>query len=188
MSTGRTTAVLVIVLVVAAAAIAAFFVGVGPFESGGGAEDADPVSTTETGDITTAANGSVGGPNANGTDTADPNQPAYSFQVTDTERCGQTCRDVSVALTNNQDQTANNVTVFVRIFAGNSTNSEDQVWEGREDVGQMPASSTTNATKRVELSFTEGYEVQQNDGWITILTTVESDGETLTFTERRDVA
>jgi len=44
------------------------------------------------------------------------------------------------------------------------------------------------ATKRIQLSFGDAIAVKGASGWVTIETTVESDGETVTLTERRDVA
>jgi hypothetical protein len=94
---------------------------------------------------------------------------------------------VTSTLTNQQDTTAEDVTVYTRIYAGNGTDG-DQVWEGSESVGTLDASESYTATKRVELSFADAYAIDQEDGWITVQTTVETADQTVTFTEQRQVA
>jgi hypothetical protein len=42
--------------------------------------------------------------------------------------------------------------------------------------------------ERVELSLQEARKIDQENGWITILTTVESDDTTVTFQESEQVA
>ncbi|WP_313691448.1 hypothetical protein [Halorarum halobium] len=178
----RVAAVAVVVLLVAVGAAAAFFVGVGPFAPSGDSEDLGEFPTG-----TPVESGGSGGAGGSG-DGSGQSLPAYYFQVTDTETCGRTCRDVTVELTNNREETATGITVYVRMFAGNSTDSGDRIWQGKEDVGEMDAGATTTATKRVKLTYAEGYRVRQNDGWVTIRTTVRSEDVTLTFSERRQVA
>lgn len=114
--------------------------------------------------------------------------PPYSFTVQSIEKCGQTCRDVTVKLTNERNETATGVTIYTRIYAGNSTDASDKVWEGSREVGTLEAGASTTETQRVQLSVSDAYAVRQNDGWITILTTIESDDVTITFKQRRDVA
>ncbi|MFC6942078.1 hypothetical protein ACFQE8_19215 [Salinirubellus sp. GCM10025818] len=127
--------------------------------------------------------GSDGGASA---DTPAP--PPYGFDVLRTENCGNTCRDVTVRLTNNRDATANDVVVTTRIYAGNSTGEDARVWEGRRDVGTLEPEGSTTATERVSLSYFEALSIKQKGGWITIVTTVESEGITRRFEERRQVA
>lgn len=114
--------------------------------------------------------------------------PPFAFSIDRIEDCGATCRDVTVTLFNEQNETAENVTVYTRVYAGNSTAEDDRVWQGKEDVGTLDADSSVTKTQRVSLSYADGYAVKQNDGWVTIVTTVQSDDETVTFEERRDVA
>lgn len=110
----------------------------------------------------------------------------FALSIDDIEECGETCRDVTITLVNEQSTTANDVTVYTRIFAGNGTDG-DVVWSGEESLGTLAASESVTATKRVELSLTDAYAVNQADGWITIQTTIQSETETMTVTERRDV-
>lgn len=172
---------LVVALVLVGAVVA---LGAGPF---GGENDSDFVGdggadgTTQTPPPTGTVYTDMSG--GDGTAT----QPPFTFEIVRIEQCGQTCRDVTVTLYNNQNETATNVSVFTRIYAGNSTAGDDKVWEGTKDVGEMASDSSVTRTQRVKLSTTEGFQVQQNDGWITLLVTVSSSDTTITFKERRNV-
>jgi hypothetical protein len=107
--------------------------------------------------------------------------------VLGTEPCGNTCRDVTVRLTNNRNATAEDLTVRTRIYAGNTTDRNARVWEGQSDVGTLEAGASTTETARVSLSYFEAASVQRKGGWVTIVTTVESEGVTESFRERRNV-
>lgn len=118
----------------------------------------------------------------------DSDVPPFSFTVDEIEECGQTCRDVTATLTSDRNETASEVTVYIRIFAGeNSTDPDDLVWEGTEEVGTLEAGGTHTTTERIDLSLWDARKVEQNDGWITILTTIESDEETITFSDSERV-
>jgi len=189
--------VVAVVFVVTLGGAAAFLVGIGPLgDIGGGSSDTVTETPESTGTVYGDVGGTDGGDGDGGTDgerTASDDSagtesvPPYTFAVEAIEECGQTCRDVTVRLDNNRNEPGTGITVYTRIFAGNSTDPGDKVWEGRRDVGTLEAGSSTTETSRVELSYSEGYQIQQADGWITILTTVESDDVTITFSERRDV-
>lgn len=45
----------------------------------------------------------------------------------DVEECGQTCRDVTSTLSNNQDETATGVTVYTRVFAGEDNTAQEDL-------------------------------------------------------------
>lgn len=163
------------------------------FGGGGGTTDATPESTEAAQDGTANA-GSSGGESGNASETTAANAsttqqsgPPFTFTVQSIENCGTTCRDVTVKLTNNTDQTAKNVEVYTRIFAGKTTKQGAKIFEERRQVGDIPAGGSKTETTRVKLSYSEGFKVQQNDGWITILTTVSSEERTFTFKQQRDV-
>ncbi|MFC7098066.1 hypothetical protein [Halobaculum marinum] len=192
MSTKGILAVLAIVGVVAVGGAAAFVAGIGPLgDLGGGGSDTVTETPQSTGTVYDDAgadgSGDAAADSASAGDDDTNSLPPYTFAVQSIEQCGQTCRDVTVRLDNNRNETATGVSVFTRIYAGNSTDQGDMVWEGKRDVGAMDAGGSTTETSRVELSFSEAYQVQQADGWITIVTTIESDDVTITFRERRDV-
>lgn len=177
--------VLVAVAVVVGGAVA---LGVGPFgqpgDSGGGMDGGAGDGETSATTTTAIPTGTV----YTRTPGAGEELPPFSFTIDRIEECGRTCRDVTVTLYNNQNDTARNVTVYTRIYAGNSTAEGDRVWKGQEDVGTMAANSSATRTQRVDLTTSEAFKVQQNDGWITIVTTIRSDEATITFKNRRDVA
>lgn len=62
-----------------------------------------------------------------------------------------------------------------------TSEADDLVWEGSADVGTLAAGASHTSTERVELSYQDGLSVERNAGWITIVTTVEFDGHTVTF-------
>jgi hypothetical protein len=109
---------------------------------------------------------------------------SFEFGVRETEPCGRTCRDVTVALTNTGGTAATNVTIFTRVFAGNTTTDRSLIWDEQEAVGTLAAGRTVTSTRRIELGFGEAAAVWNNDGWITVVTVVTSDDDTARFTQR----
>jgi hypothetical protein len=168
--------VVVGVLVLGGGALA---MGVGPAPGGGSGDDVGsfPTATPGDGGVEPAADGD-----------RDPLGPQFRFRITSVESCGQTCREVTGSLRNGADEPAENVTVYSRIFVGNSTAEDDVVWSGRERVGRLGAGATHASTRTVELSYQEALAVQQADGVVTVQTTVRSANDTVTFTEQRTVA
>lgn len=186
---------IVVMLAMAVAAAGGFALAESGVDLPGEGEETDePFPTATDGGTASTVDGSGGGsgsettatPTADGT-TATPVEQPYALTIDSVEECGTTCRDVTVSLTNQGSEDATDVTVYTRVFAGNSTAESDEVWRGSEDVGTLSAGETTTSTKRVELSFEEAYAVDQADGWVTIQTTIETDDGTVTFTERRNV-
>jgi len=113
----------------------------------------------------------------------------FSFTIDRIEECDQTCRDVTVTLSNNRNTTATGITVYTRIYAGqNNTAEDDIVWEQKRDVGSLDAGESRTTTERVELTLQEGLQIEQRDGWITVVTTVESDQDIVTFSDSKQVA
>lgn len=165
-----------VVLLLAAGLAAAVFYGVGPAPGG-------PESGEQLTDIPPAtSDGSGTGPTATAL-------PPFSLSIIEIEDCGQTCRDVTATLQNNQDGTATGVTVSTRVFAGqDNTAEEDLVWQGKEQVGTLEAGASHTTTRRVALSLLEANKVQQNNGWITIVTTVQTDDRRVTFQDSKQVA
>lgn len=163
---------LVVALVAGGAAFAA---GVGPAPGGSDdpAEESFPTATAT--------------PTGSTSDGAATASPAFEFVIDRMESCGRTCRDVTSTLRNGGDARATGVAVRTRVFVGNGTDG-DVAWSGRERVGTLAAGGSYTATRRVELSYSEGLAVRRADGWITIQTTVTSDRRTVTFTDRRRVA
>lgn len=175
--------------------------GIGPFAGDDGDIQDSPTATSTPLEVTENGGGSDGGVTDGGADGGDggddspgggqttaeptPQQP-FDMQIESIESCGQTCRDVTATLENQQDQQATGVTVHTRIHEGNGTDG-DVVWEGTHEVGTLGAGEADTETQRVELSYFDAYEIQQNGGWITIVTSIDTDRRTVTFQERWDV-
>lgn len=170
----------VAVIVVVAAGAYAVFTGAGPVPGTGDSGNASSYPTASSGN-TYNDSGSGGSGGSGG-----PNGPPFTFTVDGITQCGQTCRNVTVTIYNNQTSPAENVTVYSKIYAGNNTNPDNRVWSGKKDVGHLDADGTYTGVETVKLSYAEGYKVKQHDGWITILTTVKSNDETVTFKMHRD--
>lgn len=113
--------------------------------------------------------------------------PPFEMEIESVESCGQTCRDVTATLVNNQNRRATGVTVYTQIYAGEDTEG-DVMWEGTQEVGSLGPGAEETDTKRVELGYMDAMAVQRNDGRITIQLTVETDRRTITFLEHRDVS
>ncbi|WP_148414429.1 hypothetical protein [Haloferax sp. KTX1] len=192
----RTLLVAATVLVLLTAGVSAAFVtGVGPF-SDDDAESDEPFPTKTTAPPDDDG-GDSGGSDSSDSDSSDSNSggdaaesesvPPFGVVVDNIENCGQTCRDVTSTITNQQDADSSGVTVYSRIFVGNSTDPDDEVWRGSQAVGDLAEGESYTTTKRVKLSYSEAFAVRQADGWITVQTTIETDDRTLTYTEQRDV-
>ncbi|MFC7128252.1 hypothetical protein [Haloferax chudinovii] len=203
----RTLLVAATVLVLLTVGLSAAFVtGVGPFADTTSDDDSDgafPTRTTappndDSGDSGGSDNIDTGGNDTGGNDTgrtdsggdaaATESVPPFAVAVDDIEKCGRTCRDVTSTITNQQDAGSSGVTVYSRIFVGNGTDPDDEVWRGSQAVGDLAAGESYTTTKRVKLSYSEAFAVRQADGWITVQTTIETDDRTLTYTEQRHVA
>lgn len=120
-------------------------------------------------------------------DRAGTAEPPLAFSVGEIDDCGETCRDVTATVENTQDEPAESVTITTSIFAGENS-TEEVVWEGTEDVGTLAAGESHTSTKRVSLSLGEAYAIDGEDGWITIVTTIDAEDETVTVRESRQVA
>jgi hypothetical protein len=190
-------AVVGVLSLVAAGVLGAFATGFGPAPGGDSGSDVEsfPTATpaeTAGGDgagetaTATTADGDGAGETATPTATT-ATTPPFTFSIDSIEECGRTCRDVTSTLTNRQDATAENVTVYTRVFVGNGTDG-DVVWEGSEPVGTLDAGESYTATRRVELSYSDALTIQQSGGWITVQTTVQTDDRTVTFSDQRQVA
>ncbi|WP_224332817.1 hypothetical protein [Haloprofundus halobius] len=114
-------------------------------------------------------------------------QDAYDqplrFSVGEIDECGTTCRDVTAHVKNTGNESVNDVDVTVRLFA-----DDDEVWDGSVEVGSVDAAETQEQTIRVELGYTDAYKIKQNDGYVTVRTTVTTADGTFEFEERRKVA
>jgi len=175
---------ILVVLLLGVAGGVALFTGVGPVP--GGADDDEQLTDFPTATSHPEPNDSVAPPTSN--EAATEVQP-FSFTIDRIEECGVTCRDVTATLHNTKDETATGVTVYSRIFAGqDNSDPDDIVWEGTQDVGALEAGGSYTSTRRVELSLQESVKIQSSNGWITIITTVESDADTVTFRDSMQVA
>ena len=134
-------------------------------------------STTAESDLSATAPTTTVGPNET-TDT-----PATTMQVRSIESCGRRCRDVTVALSNEGEAAARNVRVVTTV-----TTDGALVWEGRSEVGRLPAGDTVTRTRTVEVGYADAARIEANDGVIRIETTIRTANGTRTFTERRDVS
>jgi hypothetical protein len=179
----------VIVLVVLVGGVGAVFLGVGPAPGGdSGAELTDFPTATSQPTAMSSSGTQAPDTTAAATPTATP-QPPYTFAIQSIEECGRTCRDVTAELANNRETDAESVVTYTRIFAGQDTTAtEDLIWENRTTVGTIAAGATARSTQRVALSLQEGLAIENAGGWITILTTVQSAEETVTFRNSEQVA
>lgn len=161
---------------------AAVYTGVGP--APGGADSGDQLTDFPTASPSADGAGDTGADSTTATET-----PPFSFTIDGVEECGQTCRDVTASLHNQQETTATGTTVFTRIYAGqDNSDSADLVWEGKEEVGTLEAGGSHTSTERVELSLQDAQKINQQDGWITMVTTVQTDERTVTFRDSEQVA
>lgn len=109
-------------------------------------------------------------------------KPPFSFHIKQIEDCGQTCREVTASITNNQEATAEGVVVRSVIYTGG-----DKIWEGQNTLGDIATDEQVTDTKTVKLGYMAAYKVKQNDGEILVKTYVTTGGVTYVYSENRDV-
>lgn len=176
----RLVVVAAAVLLVAAGSIGVL---VGTDLLAGNTDDVGPAPTPRSTGDDGSASGSTGG---DGTPVNTP-PPPFSMVVESVESCGQTCRDVTATLTNNQDRQATGVTVETTIHAGGDTGG-DVIWEGSREIGNLDPGESTTDTTRIELGLFDAAAVKQAGGEITIVLAVDSDQQSVRFVRHRDVA
>lgn len=170
-------AIAVVALVVVLTGVGyGYVVGVGPLEEDPAAGLDEPPETQESYDM--------GGSSGVG---AEDEGPPFAFDVESVEECGETCREVNVALHNLMDEEAENVVVHSWIYAGETTDRDDVVWADNREVGTLEGGDILRSTDEVDLSVQQANNVRDADGVVTIETTVESGQETVTFVNREDV-
>jgi hypothetical protein len=174
----------VVALTLGVVGAAAF--GVGPFSPdvvpNGGVSTESP-NVDDPGSGGSASGGDDGSAGGTDTTTATPEPAPFGFQIDSIETCGNTCRDVTATLTNQQDAAAEDVTATTRIYV-----KEDQIWQGSEDIGRLAAGESATTTKRVEIGYLDAAKIQNNDGYVTVETTITTADGTYTFSGRRQVA
>lgn len=193
---GRVTvAFVVVVLLVGVAGVGATAAGYGPMAAltddiRGMASDGGGTPTPGSGGGTNAASGggSNGGSGGGGS-SATPTEPEpFGVTIVDVSECGDTCRDVTVRVTNRLNETTEGVGITSKIYAGKRSDDGDKLWEGSKDLGTIAGGSSTTVTSRVELGLMDAATVKNNDGWITVRTTVTSGDVTAEFVEEKQVA
>lgn len=98
-------------------------------------------------------------------------------------KCGTTCRDVTVTLSNAGAAPVHDVAVTATIYTGG-----DAIWEGTERVGTIDARESYTATKRVQIGYADGIKIERNGGEVTLEAVVTSDQGTQVIRERKTVA
>ncbi len=185
-TTRRVVAVAGIVILLSATLGIGYLYGVGPLEEDVTGDLDEPEDRGEV--VEVDDEGDDGGDEEAGEDGEEAeDRPAFELEILDITECGETCRDVAVSLHNNRDVEATEVVVYTRIYSGASTAEEDVVWADNRDVGAIAAGATVEHTDRIELSPQQANNVRQEDGLITIETTVESQQETVTFVREENV-
>ncbi len=113
--------------------------------------------------------------------------PPFVPELENMEECGETCREATVALQNNMNVNAENVVVYVRLHAGDSTDPDDVVWGENRNIGTLAPGEVYRETETVDLTPQQANKVREEDGIVTAKATVESDQATATFVERDNV-
>jgi hypothetical protein len=176
----------VVVVVVLGGIAGALITGFGPAPGGESNapsptpyEDTVVVGGTDSGGSDGGSSGGDGGGGSAGT--AQP-QP-FTFVIQNITKCGQTCRDVNGTIVNQQNHTAEDVVVRSEIYTDG-----DMIWSGSSEAGDLAAGEAYTDQKRVDLSYSEAYKVQQNDGKIVVKTYVQTAETTYVFKDTRNVA
>jgi len=108
-------------------------------------------------------------------------------ELENVEECGETCREATVALQNDMNVVAEDIVVYVRLYAGDSTNPDDVVWGENRELGTLGAGEVYRTTETIDLTPQQANKVRETDGLVTAKATVASDQATATFVEKDDV-
>lgn len=118
--------------------------------------------------------------------TATATQPAFTFQIDEVTDCGLTCRTVTATVENRQSA-AVATTAETRLYAGNTTASDAQLFQETRDLGTLQPGESTTTNTDVDLSASEAVAVEDAGGWVTIVTVVTDGDEQVRSVERRKV-
>jgi hypothetical protein len=115
--------------------------------------------------------------------TTTPASPSFGYTIDEIVECGSTCREVTATLRNDGSGDAEDVTVTINIYA-----DDDLLWEDTESIGTLEAGGSYTTTKTVDVGFSGGAAIRNNDGYVTIETIIDWDGGEETFENREKVA
>lgn len=147
---------------------------------GGGGDDVD-----NSGDYTDRRSAGAGTTTLQA-DTEYSGQP-FVPELENMEECGETCREATVALQNKMSVDAENIVVYIRLYAGDSTAPEDVVWGENRELGTLGAGEVYRETETVDLTPQQANKVRETDGVVTAKATIQSDQATATFVEKDNV-
>lgn len=160
---------------------AAYYMGVGPAAEVGGDDDVEDPSTDDGEEGDDGGDAEDGDATDDDAETDDRTQESleespFDFTIDEIEECGEGCRDVTATLFNEGEDEETGIFVETEIFAGeDNTDPDDRVWEGSESIGTIEAGGSHTSTQRVQLGLEEAVQIDDEDGWVTIVTTIESD-------------
>lgn len=139
-------------------------------------------TATATPTVTEAATPTPAGtatPTGTATDQAD--ELGLDLEITNITECGTTCRDVTYVVSDAAGDGARGVSTDTTITSGG-----ERIWEGQQDLGDVPAGGSVEQTTRVEVGFGEARTVQENDGRVTIEIELAADGQSETIVRERE--
>ncbi|MFC7133003.1 MULTISPECIES: hypothetical protein [Salinibaculum] len=103
-----------------------------------------------------------------------------SLKIATITECGRTCRDVTYTVTDTDGDGADDVAANFTITSGG-----ENIWEGRQRIGDVPAGGSVEQTVRVKVGLSEALTVSRNDNEVTITTDLTADGKTTTAVRDR---
>jgi len=174
----------VLALIAVAGVGYAYVEGIGPLGEDPAAGLEDPPETEKDYEMGSSGTGGVGDGGESETRTG----PPFGFEVESVDSCGRTCREVDSALHNRMREEADEVVVYTRIYAGNTTDSDAIVWADNRDVPTVEPGGVYRSTDTVELSPQQAEKVRERDGRVTVEATVEGSVETVRFSSREDAS
>jgi hypothetical protein len=107
---------------------------------------------------------------------------AFEVTLDEVSKCGQTCRVLTLTLTNIGTITAHSVSVDVTLETGGEI-----IWSGSTDVGTIEPDENHRESERVNLSYEDGLRVRRNDNVVTARMFIRSNEGDLILTKTVDV-
>lgn len=93
----------------------------------------------------------------------------FILNIDNIEECGYRCREVRTTLINNGTKQATSVKVNVKIYTGN-----ELIWKDNKSIGTLKPNSPKIDTQQINVGIDDALKIQENNGWITIITNISS--------------
>lgn len=109
-----------------------------------------------------------------------PEELGVDFEITNTEECSRTCRDVTYVVSDTSGDGVQDVSANITIRSDG-----EFIWNKQESVGDISANGSVEQTVRIDLEAEKAFIVYDNDNQVTLTAELHADGQTTTIVQQR---